>query len=70
MGFRPLAACGAPLKTILGGRAILPAAGFQPARPPKKAAAAKIGRPPSVYWTPGFLPPGTSGAHGNSLQLN
>ncbi len=30
------------------GRAFLPAAGFKPARPPKKAAAAKIGRPTSA----------------------
>jgi hypothetical protein len=30
------------------GAGILPAAGFQPARPPEKAAAAKIGRPTSA----------------------
>jgi len=30
-----------------GGRAILPAAGFQPALAALKAAAAKIGRPPN-----------------------
>jgi len=36
------------LALAFGGRAILPAAGFQPAKPPKKAAAAKIGRPPTA----------------------